>query len=189
MIFTWTMLSFFLSLQHLYSHIYPSYSATGLFTRRFVQSNEYTRVIGCDYSTAMLLEARSRMTREVGIQLNGKTRLDLVRCDVAQIPMQNSSVDALHAGAAMHCWPDVDAGLGEIHRVLKTGGRYFATTFLSRYFRFANNADTGVQQQAFQYFESLEQIKNLLIQAGFQKDLINVTLLGEACIIIKAEKS
>merc|ERR1712194_1000997 len=35
--------------------------ATGLFTRRFTKSNEYSRVIACDYSDSMLIEARRRI--------------------------------------------------------------------------------------------------------------------------------
>jgi len=163
--------------------------ATGLFTRRFAGSNEYPRVIGCDYSDAMLLEARTRINSEFQRKnIDLKTRLDLVRCDVAKIPMQTNSVDALHAGAAMHCWPDLDSGLSEIHRVLKDGGRFFATTFLSRYFKFARNLGNGVQEQTFQYFESTDQIKDLLIKAGFNADRIQVSLIGEACIVVKAEK-
>lgn len=34
------------------------------------------------------------------------------------------------AGAALHCWPYVQDGLKEVHRVLKPGGRFFASTFL-----------------------------------------------------------
>ena len=164
--------------------------ATGLFTRRFAKSNEYPRVIGCDYSNAMLLEARSRIENEFQQDnVDIKTRLDLVRCDVAKIPMQTLSVDAMHAGAAMHCWPDLDSGLSEIHRVLKNGGRFFATAFLSRYFKMARNRGNGLQGQAFQYFESVDQVKELLIKAGFDQDHVQVDLIGEACIVIKAEKS
>ena len=161
--------------------------ATGLFTRRLAKSGDYDRVIGCDYSESMLNEARSRINR---MNKSSKTKLDLVRLDVAQIPMQDSSVDALHAGAAMHCWPDVQAGLNEIYRVLKPGGRYFASTFLSSYFRTLQATETDVarQMQAFQYFESTDVLKEMVVKAGFREENITVDLLGNACIIIKAEK-
>ena len=102
--------------------------ATGLFTRKLVKSKEYNRVIGCDYSEFMLLEARRRLMAERNIG-----NVELVQCDVAKIPMQDGVVDALNAGAAMHCWPELQEGLNEIYRVLKPEGRFFASTFLSKY--------------------------------------------------------
>ena len=49
----------------------------------------------------MLLEARNRINADPDLNKNSgtKTNLDLVRCDVGNIPMQSESVDALHAGA------------------------------------------------------------------------------------------
>ena len=31
--------------------------------------------------------------------------LALVRADVSRLPFSTGSVDAVHAGAALHCWP------------------------------------------------------------------------------------
>jgi hypothetical protein len=35
----------------------------------------------------------------------------LVRADVARLPFATGSVDAVHAGAAIHCWPSPAAGV------------------------------------------------------------------------------
>jgi len=167
--------------------------ATGLFTRRLAKSNDYTRVIACDYSESMLQEARRRINADPDLKKRdaNKTRLDLVRCDVGKIPMRSESINALHAGAAMHCWPDLDAGLSEIYKVLKPGGRYFATTFLSTYFGALQNAEggqTGVSRQAFQYFESVDKLRNLLLKAGFENEKIDIEVLEPACVVIRCEK-
>lgn len=169
--------------------------ATGLFSRRFVKSERYSRVIACDYSDSMLTEARRRIRADPEIA-SSSTRLDLVRCDVAKIPMRSDSVDALHAGAAMHCWPEIELSLKEIHRVLVPGGRYFATTFLSNYFatvagaeRSANRgADVEVNVQAFQYFPSEKYLRDLLTDAGFDESKVSVEVLGRACVIMRCEK-
>lgn len=178
--------------------------ATGLFTRRFVKSGKYKRVLGCDYSDSMLEEARRRINadpdlspvrrRRIKSTTGIGTQLDLIRLDVGQIPMQNDAVDALHAGAAMHCWPDLPAAVQEIHRVLKPGGRYFATTFLSSYFRSLSTlpgatSDNMPSRQAFQYFGSVDQLRKLLVEdGGFAREKVFIEVLGSACVVIRAEK-
>jgi len=165
--------------------------ATGLFTRRLAKGNDYKRVIGCDYSNAMLMEARSRIRSDTTLSGRDpkKTQLDLIRCDVGEIPMVSNSVDALHAGAALHCWPDLDSALSEIHRVLKPGSRFFATTFLAQYFSGLQLNDSEIkQQQAFQYFESVQALEDLVLKAGFEKDKVQIEVLGAACVVIRAEK-
>ena len=140
----------------------------------------------------MLTEARRRINAESKLSTLKKTKLDLVRLDVGQIPMQNATVDCLHAGAAMHCWPDLDAAASEIYRVLKPEGRYFATTFLNQYFATLSSLDgsAGVSpsQQAFQYFESVDTLRDLLERGGFESDKITIEVLGSACVVIRAEK-
>ena len=164
--------------------------ATGLFTRRLATSGKYGRVLGCDYSPSMLTEARRRINADP--KLSNNNSLDLVRLDVGQIPMRTDSVDALHAGAAMHCWPDLNAAMSEIHRTLKPGGRYFATTFLSTFFKnvAAMDGQAGMtpSQQAFQYFDSVDTLRDLLISGGFDEDKILIEVLGSACVVIRAEK-
>jgi ubiquinone/menaquinone biosynthesis C-methylase UbiE len=136
----------------------------------------------------MLTEARRRINEE-SMKLS-KTRVDLVRLDVGRIPMQNGTVDALHAGAAMHCWPDLQAAMSEIYRVLKPGGRYFATTFLSQYFGNLQKADgdTGPSMTAFQYFQTTDQLRKLVESGGFEHDKIKIEVLGSACVVIRCEK-
>jgi len=166
--------------------------ATGLFTRRFAKSKDYGRVLGCDYSESMLTEARRRIMADSTLFKMKSTQLELVRLDVGQIPMQTGSVDALHAGAAMHCWPDLPQAASEIYRVLKpNGGRYFATTFLSSYFgtlQQAEGGQTGPSRQAFQYFESVDQLRKLMEEGGFEHDKIQIEVLGTACVVIRCEK-
>jgi len=93
---------------------------SGLFTRRFEASRRFGRVLGLDYSVSMLEEARQSLPATV----------ELVRADAARLPLCTASVDAVHAGAALHCWPSPLAAFAEIARVLKPGGVFVATTFL-----------------------------------------------------------
>jgi ubiquinone/menaquinone biosynthesis C-methylase UbiE len=54
----------------------------------------------------------------------------LLRADVARLPFPTGSVAGMHAGAALHCWPNPQAAMAEISRVLEPGGVFVASTFL-----------------------------------------------------------
>lgn len=62
----------------------------------------FERVIAADYSESMLLETDRRF------RLEGIDTPELIRCDAARLPFQTGSLDAVHAGAALHCWPQLE---------------------------------------------------------------------------------
>ena len=101
---------------------------SGLFTRRFANSGAYGHVIGADFSEAMLREAMAQSAAQRTEP--GASQVTLVRADVARLPFATASIDAVHAGAALHCWPSPSAALAEISRVLRPGGAFVASTFL-----------------------------------------------------------
>ena len=101
---------------------------SGLFTRRFANSGVYGHVVAADYSEAMLREAMALAAAQRTEP--GASPVTLVRADVARLPFATGSIDAVHAGAALHCWPSPSAALAEISRVLRPGGVFVASTFL-----------------------------------------------------------
>jgi len=94
---------------------------SGVMTRRIDAD------VALDYSEAMLQEALSRDTAGRGAGKSAPRRY--VRADISNMPFQDGSFDGVTAGAALHCWPVVQDALAEIRRVLKPGGKFFATTF------------------------------------------------------------
>lgn len=42
-------------------------------------------------------------------------KLGLVRADVARLPFATGSLSAIHAGAAIHCWPDPTAAVSIVY--------------------------------------------------------------------------
>ena len=52
-----------------------------------------------------------------------RNRLEILDGTAEQLPVPDASVDAAWAVNAMHHWSDLDAGIGELARVLRPGGR------------------------------------------------------------------
>ena len=95
---------------------------SGLFTRRFCR--EFPAVAALDYSEAMLEQTADYLGEE------GVEPPVLVRGDAGRLPFPSGSLAVVHAGAAIHCWPDPQAAVAEISRVLAPGGLFFASTFM-----------------------------------------------------------
>ena len=115
---------------------------SGLFSRRFLKSGLYRGVVALDYSDAMLRQAKTYMDEE---KLLGDANVVFVRADIARLPFPEASLDGVHAGAAIHCWPDSTTAIAEITRVLKPGATFCGTTFLNLQLPFLNED----QQQLF----------------------------------------
>lgn len=155
---------------------------SGLMTRRLVTSGAYERVLALDYSESMLRETARRIAEE----RVPTDALTLCRADVAALPLRPGSIDAMHAGAAMHCWPRLEEGLKQIKEALKPdGGRFFASTFLQGAYGAAMPAQTG-GANSFRFF-TLEELEQLLLDAGFPKEGLSVRREGQGCALIRAE--
>jgi demethylmenaquinone methyltransferase / 2-methoxy-6-polyprenyl-1,4-benzoquinol methylase len=69
-------------------------------------------VVGLDFSPAMLERARAKASD-----------VEWVEGDVTALPFQDGSFDAVTVGFGIRNVPDLEAGLGELARVLRPGGR------------------------------------------------------------------
>ena len=100
---------------------------SGLFCKAFVDSGEFKRVIAVDYSRSMLEETRNNGNAAP----TAATATTLIQADAARLPFETGSIEAIHAGAAIHCWPDPVNAAAEISRVLcPDKGVFVGTTFL-----------------------------------------------------------
>ncbi|KAJ4745801.1 Demethylmenaquinone methyltransferase [Rhynchospora pubera] len=99
---------------------------SGLFSRLFVKSGMFSQVIALDFSENMLRQCSEFVENEN----LPKENLALVRADISRLPFPSGSIDAIHAGAALHCWPSPASAVAEISRVLRPGGVFVATTFI-----------------------------------------------------------
>ncbi|KAJ6435711.1 hypothetical protein OIU84_000844 [Salix udensis] len=84
---------------------------SGLFSRKFVKSGAYSKVIALDFSENMLRQCYDYIKQDNNIST---INLGLVRADVSRLPFASGSVDAVHAGAAMHCWPSSSNAVSDL---------------------------------------------------------------------------
>lgn len=66
---------------------------SGLMVRRLAKSGKFEKVVAVDFSESMLQEVIRRSKEE------SVPPFDVVRADVACMPFQDDSVDAIHSGA------------------------------------------------------------------------------------------
>lgn len=143
---------------------------SGLFTRRFAQTGKWGMVVGADLSGAMLQQA-AEYIRADGALKAAQDRLLLVRSDVSRLPFCSGSIDAVHAGAAMHCWPSPAMAMAEINRVLRPGGRFVASTILWPAVLFGGELFKQVRKSAniettMKFWET-EELEELMELSGF----------------------
>nr|KJB53959.1 hypothetical protein B456_009G013400 [Gossypium raimondii] len=75
---------------------------SGLFSRKFAKSGTYSGVIALDFSENMLRQCNDFIKQDASLLASN---IALVRADVSRLPFSSGSIDAVHAGAALHCWP------------------------------------------------------------------------------------
>lgn len=79
-------------------------------------------IVGVDYAEPMLAGARRRFAKQANIEL--------CHADAANLPYPDNHFDTANIANAVHCFPDVDGALRDIHRVLKPGGMLAANVLL-----------------------------------------------------------
>jgi demethylmenaquinone methyltransferase / 2-methoxy-6-polyprenyl-1,4-benzoquinol methylase len=72
-------------------------------------------VVGADFCHPMLLAARRKAAKKKFAPL-------LIEADALQLPFADETLDAISIGFGFRNFANYEAGLGELHRVLKRGG-------------------------------------------------------------------
>jgi ubiquinone/menaquinone biosynthesis C-methylase UbiE len=86
-------------------------------------------VTGLDLDPNMIERARANAARTPGIAGHGGRAPTYVVGDVASLPFEPASFDLVVSTFSMHHWSDPAAGLAEIGRVLRPGGRVLIWDF------------------------------------------------------------
>nr|XP_008336951.2 uncharacterized methyltransferase At2g41040, chloroplastic-like isoform X2 [Malus domestica] len=156
---------------------------SGLFSRKFAKSGTYSGVVALDFSENMLRQSYEFFKRDPTLL---DTNLALVRADVARLPFPSGSVDAVHAGAALHCWPSPSNAIAEITRILRSGAVFVGTTFL-RYTPSTSWIPRQLIERARQSYNYLteEEIADLCTSCGLTNYTSNVQ---QSFIMFSAQK-
>lgn len=137
---------------------------SGLFSRRFAASGKYRAVVALDFSASMLRQVDDFARQDIGpdyaMAAPGRASLTLVRADIARLPFESSSLGAVHASAAIHCWPSPENAVAEVARVLRPGGVFVLSTFRPRGPLYGAGANT-----AYRFWEE-EELRTLTRQCG-----------------------
>ncbi|GFP89866.1 uncharacterized methyltransferase at1g78140 chloroplastic, partial [Phtheirospermum japonicum] len=75
---------------------------SGMFLRLFAKSGLFSLVVALDFSETMLKQCYDFIKQDDSFP---EENLIMVRADISRLPFGSSSVDVVHVGAALHCWP------------------------------------------------------------------------------------
>ena len=78
---------------------------SGLVSRRFAASGKFAKVVASDFSVAMMKQTKAYCEQDPTLRAKAEDpepSLLFVRADVGRLPFASGSLDAVHAGAAMH---------------------------------------------------------------------------------------
>lgn len=102
---------------------------------------------GVDFSPDMVAQGQRSLA-----DLIARGRLNLITADVAALPLRDASIDALCTTNTIYFWPDLDAALHELLRVMAPGGRAaFGYSGRAKMQRF-----NDITQHGFRTFEPAE---------------------------------
>jgi demethylmenaquinone methyltransferase / 2-methoxy-6-polyprenyl-1,4-benzoquinol methylase len=95
-------------------------AGTGDFALRAARQGRAGRILAGDLTVPMM---RSGQRRE------GADRVAWIGCDALALPLADGSVDRVLVGYGLRNFADLPAGLAEIRRVLRSGGRFVSLDF------------------------------------------------------------
>ena len=121
--------------------------------------NRNVNFIGIDPSERMLAEAKTKCNT---IQWqNGKAE---------NIPLESNTMDGVMASLTLHHWTDLNTGLKELSRVLKSGSRLIIFTSTSEQMEgyWLNHYSPKMLQDSIDQMPNYQPILTALMQNGFQ---------------------
>ncbi len=115
-------------------------------------------LVGIDRVPAMLNVARLKLGQ----------RATILECEATQLPFDDADFQLVTCTNALHYFPDIDAALREIRRVISPNGNLIITDWCRNYFWMrVLNRILPRTQHAHAHTLSIDELKQSLSQAGF----------------------
>lgn len=129
----------------------------GFFIKDLLGEDDSITYYGCDYSELMIDEA-SRLNQ----QYIKAGQVKFFHTSADKLPFQSHSIDKAFTINTIYFWSNPSVELTEIHRVLKTGGRFFLTVRSK-----STMENIPVTQFGFKLYDQAL-LKDLLQASGFE---------------------
>jgi demethylmenaquinone methyltransferase/2-methoxy-6-polyprenyl-1,4-benzoquinol methylase len=176
-------------------------AGTGDFALAVKEQAPGVQVLLADFAQPMLKLAKEKAKGQDGLQL--------VQADALKFPFQDFSFDAVVCGFGVRNLDNLEAGLKEIARLLKPGGRVAILEFFKPTGFLAKMAYTfyvstivpirggavSKNKEAYDYlqssaknFASLEEFKALIEKCGFTDVTVEVKTMGIAVSVVATRK-
>jgi ubiquinone/menaquinone biosynthesis C-methylase UbiE len=131
-------------------------------------SREFARAVGDDGLVVGIDASRTMLSRGAAdLRSAGLANLGLVRGDATRLPFGDSSFDGVCCFAALHLFADPLAGLDEMRRVLRPGGRIALMTSVRRKVTLPPLKPVVERASGMRMFES-DEIVRALQERGFE---------------------
>jgi ubiquinone/menaquinone biosynthesis C-methylase UbiE len=142
-------------------------------------------IVGFDYAPSMLAGAIRRFKKAQNVRL--------MQADVARLELPDNYFDTCNVANAVHCFPDVDAGLRELCRVLKPGGTFAVNVLLyprgPQPFRWiAQKIDAWGMRKGILYTPyDRDDIRRRIVEAGF--DIVRESETGNTYNVLARKRA
>ncbi len=131
---------------------------TGMFLELLAQRSESAELVGVDRVPAMLDVARQKLGQ----------RATFFESEAGQLPFDDADFSLVVCTNALHYFPDVDAVLREIRRVISPNGNLVITDWCRNYFWMkVLNRLLPWTQHAHVHTHKVDELERRLSQAGF----------------------
>ena len=145
----------------------------GAALRELAELHPEAVLTGCDISP-LAIETASALN-ESYVKAG---RMRFLRCGVPDLPFEDGAFDTVFSVESLYFWPDAQAGLKEIRRVLAPGGAFM--TVLEMVGGMMDERQLAIVEHLKMVCPTREKLEDLMVSAGFDDDVFDTVFSVES---------